>query len=105
MRPAAAAAPPASGGSQRLFRGSGLAAAAASLARGDRIEPRQEIAMLHELDERTADNLRVTLYWDDRNGLVSLSRRMDRLTALDSSFLSLENHSAHMHVAGVLAAA
>jgi hypothetical protein len=28
--------------------------------------------MLHELDERTADNLRVTLYWDDRNDTLTV---------------------------------
>jgi hypothetical protein len=33
---------------------------------------REEIAMLRELDERTGDNLRVTLYWDDRDGTLTV---------------------------------
>ena len=28
--------------------------------------------MLRELDERTGDNLRVTLYWDDRDGTLTV---------------------------------
>jgi hypothetical protein len=30
------------------------------------------MAMLRELDERTGDNLRVTLYWDDRDGTLTV---------------------------------
>ena len=28
--------------------------------------------MLHELDERTGGNLRVTLYWNDRDGTLAV---------------------------------
>jgi hypothetical protein len=33
---------------------------------------REEIAMLRELDERMGDNLRVTLYWDDRDDTITV---------------------------------